>query len=78
VTDGESVYLSDAVSLEEKDLAGRTITAGRYAVFQKGWFTDWAAVTERVEAMKKAQLESSVVLARFWNESGTYWLDLTG
>ena len=77
VTDGEAIYLSDTASLREEDLAGRSITAGRYTIFQSSWFENFTAIDQQVEEITKNHLASSVVLARFWSEDGTYWLDLT-
>jgi len=76
-TDGEAVYLSDAVSLREEDLSGRHITAGRYNILQESWFESFDAIVSKVDAITDSQLEKSVVLARFWSADGVYWLDLT-
>ena len=77
VTDGENIYLSDYATLDPDALDGRTISAGRCAVFSKNWFTQWDSLVAQVEEMTDTRLEGNTTLARFWNAEGTYWVNLT-
>ena len=77
VTDGENIYLSDYATLDQEAMGGRSISAGRCAVFSRSWFTRWDSLAGQVEEMTNARLEGNTTLARFWNDEGTYWVNLT-
>ena len=75
--DGDYIYLTDYASLAEEDLRGREIQAGRSAVLSRSWLENWEELAALAEEMTAARLAEGGVLARFWNDEGTYWVDLT-
>jgi len=76
VTDGETIYLSDRATLDDEQMDGRTVYAGRSAILLGSWFSDWELLNETVRKMTERQLENSVTRARFYSEDGTHWADL--